>query len=104
MNQNSQRYEGQPLLRLLECYVLWSIGELPEKEAQAMEAMAPKLRQIYEADGTWQDVIATVMELPPNMPQMIRDLWTRNSELARTSQMELSSQTFAEMFVDANLA
>lgn len=104
MIENPERYEGDPLLRLLECYVLWSIGELPERDAQFMEQMAPKLRQVYEATGTWQNVIATAMELPANMPQKIRDLWTRNSEIARTSQLELSPQMFAEMFVDSNLA
>ena len=32
---SNTRYQGKPLLRLLECYVLLAIGRLGEKEAAA---------------------------------------------------------------------
>jgi len=103
-SSNPSRYQGKPLLRLLECYVLWAIGQLPDKEAQAMEEMTLKLQQLYQTTGTWQEVISKVMELPPTMPEMIRGLWAKNTAIAKANNVELSPQQFAEMFVDQNLA
>jgi hypothetical protein len=98
------RYDGKPLLRLLECYVLWSIGSLPEKESAALEQMTPQLREIYGADGAWHEVIAAAVELPPDMPELVKKTWDRNAALARSRGATLTPQQFAELFVDANLA
>jgi len=104
MKPSNPRYQGKPLLRLLECYVLWAIEQLPETEANALKEMTPKLQSIYDAQGDWQQVIAAAVRLPPTMPELIRDLWARNSEIARKNQATLTPQQFAEMFVDQNLA
>jgi hypothetical protein len=39
----SDRYEGKPFLRLLECYVLWSVDELPASQAELLKEMTPRL-------------------------------------------------------------
>ena len=44
------------------------------------------------------------MQLPSNMPELIRDLWVKNTEIARKAGTILTPQKFAEMFVDQNLA
>ena len=98
------RYHGKPLLRLLECYVLWAIDQLSKKDADVLLQMTPKLQTIYGAQGDWQQVIAAAVELPPNMPELIRANWAKNTEIARKSSASLSPQKFAEMFVDENLA
>lgn len=98
-----QRYAGKPLLRLLEYYVLWSIGHLAEEDASRLQAMAPKLTDTFGGDGTWQGAIATTMELPHNMPELIRQVWARNQQIAAASGVELPTEQFAEMFVDSNL-
>ena len=103
MKTSNPRYQGKPLLRLLECYVLWAIEQLSETEANALREMTPKLRSVYHAQGNWQQVIAAAVQLPPNMPDMIRDLWARNSEIARKNQATITPQQFAEMFVDQDL-
>jgi len=54
----SSRYDGKPLLRLLELYVLWAIGELPQAEQDKLNGMAPKLQAIYGGGGQWHDAIA----------------------------------------------
>jgi hypothetical protein len=97
------RYQGKPLLRLLECYVLWTINELPEKEADALQAMTPKLRSIFQAEGNWQEVIAAAVKLPATMPAMIRESWHENIEIPQKSDAILTPQQFAEIFVDQNL-
>ena len=91
------------MLRLLECYTLRAIGHLEAKDDAAMVSITPKLQSIYKADGAWHEVIAKVMELPPNMPELIRGMWQKNQEIARQNQTSLPPQSFAEMFVDANL-
>jgi hypothetical protein len=98
------RHEGKPLLRVLECYVLWSIGELRAKDVRLLKEMTPKLQKVYRTTGTWQDVIAVAMELPPNMPAVIRAVWSESKQPSRCSANELTPQRFAEMFVDQNLA
>jgi hypothetical protein len=101
---DGSRYDGQPLLRLLELYVLWAIGELPRAEQDTLNTMAPKLQSIYGGGGEWYDAIAAAMHMPPEMPEAIRDMWVRNLEIARANEVTLSPRQFAEMFVDENFA
>jgi hypothetical protein len=35
-------------------------------------------------------------------PQQLRDMWTRNLEIARASGVKLTPQKFAEVIVDEN--
>lgn len=35
------RYDGQPLLRLLDVYVLWAIGELSQESEDGLKRMPP---------------------------------------------------------------
>jgi len=98
------RYEGKPLLRLLEFYVLKAIGELSRESEESLNAMAPKLQAIYGGDGRWEDAIAQALHMPDTMPQAIRDMWSRNLKIARDNNLTLTPQQFAEMFVDNNFA
>ncbi|MER9392499.1 hypothetical protein [Mesorhizobium sp. LNJC394B00] len=56
--EHNPRYDGKPLLKLLEFYVLWVIGELPEEVDKSLKAIAPKLHTLYGGDGQWQGAIA----------------------------------------------
>jgi hypothetical protein len=98
------RYQGKPLLRLLECYVLLAIGQLGQKEVGALQAMTPKLQSIYHVTGDWQDEIAAAAHLPQDMPEMIRAFWDKNVQAAKASAITLDPQRFAKMSVDQNLA
>jgi len=95
------RYEGKPLLRILECYILSAIGELQSADRENLEALAPKLREVYGVQGDWHEVIAQVMQFPPNMDDELRDLWQRNQQLAAANKESLSAEDFAQMIVDA---
>jgi hypothetical protein len=99
----SPRYQGKPLLRILECYVLWAIDALPDDDAEALKAMTPKLAACYEAQGTWQEIMAAALELPPELPEMIRGSWAKSQDRARAGGVTLDPQAFAEHFVDKNL-
>lgn len=100
---SNPRYDGKPLLRLLELYVLMSINELSPAEHQALERMAPKLHAIYGGEGEWHEAVAAAVHMTADMPVAIRDMWARNLEIARTNGVILHPQIFAEMFVDENL-
>jgi len=97
-------YEGKPLLRLLELYVLKALGELPVPEQETLNRMAPKLQAVYGGNGTWHGALEAAVHMPADMPQVIRDMWDKNLEIARTNNIPaLSAQKFAELFVDENL-
>ena len=103
MSDNS-RYDGKPLLRLLEFYVLNAIGELPLPEQDGLNRLAPKLQAIYGGDGQWHEAVGAAVRVPADMPQLIRDMWAKNLEIARANNVPaLSAQKFSEMFVDENL-
>ena len=79
MDQASSRYQGKPLLRLLECYVLWAIDELPGEYEALMGEMTPKLYAVYGLEGRWQDVLQQLMEMPPGMPALIQETLARGA-------------------------
>lgn len=66
------RYDGQPLLRLLDVYVLWAIGELSQESEEGLKRMAPKLQSLFGGDGQWHDAVAQSMHMPEGMPAAIR--------------------------------
>jgi hypothetical protein len=64
LRMDDQRYEGKPLLRLLDCYVLALTGNLsPEMET--------KVTQIVEAThgggSDWKATLGKAVKLPLNM-------------------------------------
>jgi hypothetical protein len=102
MTENS-RYAGKPMLRLLECYVLWTIGKLERKEEEALGQMEPKLRQVFNRQGSWREIVSNAMDLPTNLPDLIRTKWNGSLEIDKQGSAALTPQQFAEMFVDTNL-
>ncbi len=102
--ETNARYGGKPLLRLLECYVLWAIEELPERESSSLASMTPKLQNLYKSNGSWQEIIAGTVNMDANMPDRLKALWARNTEIARQNGTVLTPQQFAEMVVDDNFA
>ena len=101
---SDNRYEGKPLLRLLELYVLKALDQLPPLEEETLNRLAPKLQAVYGGNGAWHEAVAAAVRMPTDMPQLIRDMWDKNLEIARTNNVPaLSAQKFAELFVDENL-
>ena len=100
---NSPRYQGKPLLRPLECFVLKAIGELSAEGSGNMNRMESGLAHAFGKVGTWDQIIAETMSFPEDMPARIREVWDRNLAIAREQEVTLSSQHFAEKFVDQNL-
>ena len=98
------RYDGKPLLRLLEFYILKAIGELSQESEDRLVAMAPKLQAIYGGNGRWDDAVAKALHMPDTIPEAVHDMWKKNLKIAHDNNITLTPQQFAEMFVDNNFA
>ena len=99
----NERYQGKPLLRLAELYVLHSIGHLSARDAINLEKLAPKLSKTYGVLGVWHEIIAKVMEFPEDMPRLIIKMWEKNRDLSQQNGEILQPEDFAVMFVEANI-
>ena len=98
----SDRYEGKPFLRLLECYVLWSVDELPADLAEMLEGMTPNLASVYETSGTWQDIVAAQMEFPSDLVDTLRGMWDRALASAGDQRDAIDPESWAQQVVDSN--
>ncbi len=96
------RYDGKPLIRLLECYVLWAITELDDSQQATLSTMTPKLQETYGKQGQWHEIIASIMDFPSNMPDLVNDMWHKNKAVSLDKGVQLTPQQFAEVFVDQN--
>lgn len=96
------RYKDKPLLRLAELYALWAIDQLPPRDRASLEELAPKLKDLFGGDGTWQSAVAAAAQFPIDMPLRIRQLWQVDVERAKINTAKLDPQSFVEAFVDTN--
>lgn len=96
------RYEGKPLLRLLECYVLAAIDQLDERQRETLQRMEPELAVVYSRNDTWFEIIHDEMKFPASLPMKIRDVWENNLERLRASGVAIDPNEFAMTFVDQN--
>ena len=73
----TDRYAGKPFLKLLDCYVLDAIGALDEASQAMMVATEPKLREIYQRSGTWQEIVEAEMKFHETLPDEIHRVWEK---------------------------
>ncbi len=97
-----ERYDGKPFLRLLECYVLSAIGQLDERQHDALRLMEPKLHSVYGLGGTWQEVVRSQMGFPDSLPRKIYKIWEKNLATAHANRMTVDPNEFAITFVNQN--
>ncbi|WP_116812348.1 hypothetical protein [Steroidobacter cummioxidans] len=101
--ERADRYAGKPLLRLVDSFVLNCIGELDASSEAKLREMEPKLQQIYNCPGTWEEIIMAQLHFSPDIRNAIRDLWLKNQEIARQQNVTLTPMQFVEMFVEKNV-
>ena len=92
------------MLRLLDSYVLWALGKLEPENAETLRKLEPGLEKTFNAQGSWQEIISKVMDMPADMPDLIRQTWQENLEIAENESIELTPESFSQMFVDANFS
>jgi len=96
------RYSGKPLLRLIECYALDKIDQLDAGQRSILKNMEPKLRSTYNVLGSWQEIVASQLELDAEFDSQIRAFWAAHLEHARASGVPVDPNEFAILFVDQN--
>ena len=96
------RYTGKPFLRLIECYVLSSIDQLDDIQRSNLVAMEPKLSSVYNIDGSWLEIISSLMNFPESFPKQIKDFWDGYLEHAKSQRSSVDPNEFAISFVDQN--
>lgn len=90
------RYEKNPMLVLVENYILDTLGKLePAKVAKLNEIVC---RTFGGKD--WRQVIRQQFHLPPDADEMLLTLWKQRQEEADATQQELSPEDFAREQAD----
>ena len=99
----ADRYAGKPFLRLVDAFVLKSIGHLDPSQDALLEQMTPKLQETFKRAGSWEDIVMAELRFEPEIRTAIRALWEKNQAIARQNGVSLSPQAFTEMFVAKNV-
>lgn len=96
------RYAHNPLLIILENYVLQTVGQLsPEKEQSLAEVVQNAFGDpSSKAKPDWKRTIRKTFDLPDNTDEVIRQLWAQRQEEADQTQTDLTSEDFARQIVD----
>ena len=95
-----ERYTEKPLLRLLDCYVLMTIGELTLEQHTALEAMVPKLSTALGHSGNWHEIITAAVDMGEWRVERIRASWRSFREHELRSGGSASPHAFAHCVAD----
>lgn len=98
----TNRYEGRPLLRLVDCLVLDAIDQLDDEKRATLEALEPRLAQTFNATGTWQEMVGTQMGFADDVHDQIRQFWRNYLDRAETENQPVDPQAFVVDFVALN--
>ena len=97
------RYAGKPFLRLLDCYVLDSIGHLDEAQAANLTRLEPKFHIAFNTTGDWRTIVASTMQFPEGMQGAIREVWDKGKpRFIQENGHEPDPVEFTRIFVDTN--
>ncbi|HEY0061795.1 MAG TPA: hypothetical protein VGC21_06720 [Telluria sp.] len=97
------RYEGKPFLKFVDSFILKTIGALDPDMEVKLAAVTPKLRQTFDSEGTWEDIVMEQLDYGPEVRGAIRQLWEANQALARQAGGELTPMQFVTVFVAENI-
>jgi hypothetical protein len=100
-NLEPERYEGRPLILILDNYILDSIGELPSDKKALITSIVQK---VFGGGADWKKTVRDVLQLSETIEDNIRSLWAENKKIAAQNNAELHPVQFAKMIVDDNFA
>ena len=90
------RYEHNPMLAIVENFVLDAIGQLDAESAAKLSAIVCKT-----FGGTdWRKVIRDQFGLPPDTEKQLRAAWKQRQEEADAQQDDVSPEEFAQDAAD----
>jgi len=94
-----ERYEGRPLLIILENYILDCIGALEPERQQKLLGI---VQRVYGGDEDWKKTVRGVLHFGESIDEGLRRMWQRNQEIARANNTTLHPVQFAKMVADEN--
>jgi len=97
------RYEGRPFLKLLDFYVLKSIGKIEPEQLHTLTQLEPTFRETFATQGTWFEIVAEQMDLADDFPSHINAMWGSYSEHMLQKGLAADPMAFTYQFVDTNL-
>jgi hypothetical protein len=100
-NAETDRYEGRPLLAIVENYVLAAIGALPRSRAVGTLKVVQRL---LGGGGDWMETVRQQLGLERGVDEELRTLWSQNRRAAEANGDELSPADFARLVADENFA
>ena len=93
--------QENPVLVLLENYILDTIGELPE---QRQVAMTHVVQRVLGGGDDWKETVRLTLSLPPKIDENIVNLWNKNRRIARRRRETLGPAEFAKWLTKENFA
>jgi hypothetical protein len=93
------RYQGRPLLILVENYVLHAIGCLPSEK---VELMAAAVQRQWGGGADWCATLRTALDMKDSFDEHLRGMWERNQVIAQQRGETLTPEDFARMIADVN--
>jgi hypothetical protein len=97
----TSRYDGRPLLILLENYVLSAIGTLaPDKDQLA----ASTTQRVFGGGTDWRATLRSTLHLGDSLDESLHRMWAANQQRAQQAGVTLSPEEFARMVADQNFA
>lgn len=93
-----KRYRDEPLLMIIEQYVLDTIGELPP---QMQQPMSQTVERMFGKKGDWRATVREELGWSPEIDARIRDGWALYQHGAADAGAEVDSLQYAQQFADA---
>lgn len=100
--QMADRYSKNPFLRLVDCYVLDAIGQLPSVQQATLEQLEPRFRKTLNAQGGWREMVETRMQFSADVKAQIREFWAGYKGAASQQGVEANAIEFVVDFVNQN--
>jgi hypothetical protein len=97
----AERYQGRPLLIILENYILSCVGEL-EPEAEATAALA--VQRVFGGGPDWHATLRRLLTIPEPVEESLRSMWQRNLLIAKQAGTSILPVQFAKAVADENFA
>ena len=99
---SQDRYDGRPLLRLLDCYILDTIGELPQAQQETLQRIEPNLQQAFGSTAGWRGIVEEQMGLLPSVALGMETLWANFQQDEQRLGNHAKPSDFVRAFVDQN--
>lgn len=94
-----ERYEGRPLLLLIENWILDCIGELEaDKQPQMQEAVSTA----FHSEGPWRETFPDLLDLDVAIEKEFRQLWEEHRDQENSDGTLVTPVQFAKLIADEN--